>query len=253
MFGARLSILLPCKNEAKTLRRQLDAIYGQIRPQDEVVMLDDASTDDTLGIMREFARTKDTVIVHDTSAGVCEAFNACAFDAGNEWILGASGNDCVLPGTVKAFEDAETKFPYARVMFGHIKQWNRQAWRSETGWIPQSSMLPLWTKWAGHRTHGAAAFLRRDSWGDGYLPKLEWMADWFQTLLLAMRHGCVFLDHVCSDVFMGPGQFSSQHGDVGAYNRVIDAMKAEFESVKYGDVRELGRQFHKITGWLNRR
>ncbi|MES2531723.1 MAG: glycosyltransferase family A protein, partial [Pseudomonadota bacterium] len=46
---------MPNFNHAKYLRERLDAIYRQDYPNFEVILLDDASSDDSVGVLREYA------------------------------------------------------------------------------------------------------------------------------------------------------------------------------------------------------
>lgn len=50
----RISILIPCYNEGKTLRKSIYSWLNQSRPADEIIVVNDCSTDDTLEILSEF-------------------------------------------------------------------------------------------------------------------------------------------------------------------------------------------------------
>lgn len=52
---ARLSVLIPARNEAATIGAALDAVLANDGAEFEVVVLDDGSTDDTAGIVQERA------------------------------------------------------------------------------------------------------------------------------------------------------------------------------------------------------
>ena len=51
----RLSVVLPNYNHATLLPRALSALAAQARPADEIVLIDDASTDDSLAVVESFA------------------------------------------------------------------------------------------------------------------------------------------------------------------------------------------------------
>src|SRR5688572_13421465 len=53
----KLSVAMPTYNGAAYLRAQLESIAGQARLPDELVLVDDASADDTLAVARDFARS----------------------------------------------------------------------------------------------------------------------------------------------------------------------------------------------------
>src|SRR5947208_2576204 len=98
-----LSILLPCHNEEKLLPRQLAAILSQLAPNDELVFLDDGSTDGTCAIMAPYRKMDNfQVLSHNDAMGVNAAYNFCASKATKEWCLGCSGNDEVQQGAIAA-------------------------------------------------------------------------------------------------------------------------------------------------------
>jgi poly-beta-1,6-N-acetyl-D-glucosamine synthase len=57
-----ISILVPCYNEEKTIRRCVQSWLDQTRPADEVIVVNDCSTDNSLEILQEF---KDSVTIID--------------------------------------------------------------------------------------------------------------------------------------------------------------------------------------------
>jgi len=50
----KISILIPCHNEEKFIRHCLESCFGQTRPADEILVVDDGSTDQTPQILAEF-------------------------------------------------------------------------------------------------------------------------------------------------------------------------------------------------------
>lgn len=248
-----LSILLPVRNDGPTLARQLDAIVPQLRDVDQLVFLDDGSTDDSLEILKAKRHSNTTIIRRYAPSGVCEAYNQCAAHARGTWVLGCSGNDEVQPGTIAEWHAAAIRWPHARVMFGHICDWPKLPFRTSTDFVAPDELPELFRVHRGLNTHGAAAFLRRDSWGRGYIHELAWMADWYQTMMLAFQYGFVQLDHICSRVTFGGDSFSAGHADDAKFNRVIDAMRKEWERPDNDHIRELGTLFDRYTGWLANR
>ena len=50
----KLSVIVPAYNAEKTLRQSLDSILGQTRPVDELIVINDGSTDGTEEILQEY-------------------------------------------------------------------------------------------------------------------------------------------------------------------------------------------------------
>jgi len=66
----RLSVIIPCYNELKTLRQILETVRQAPYPDKEIVLVDDCSTDGTRELIRnELGILVDKVIYHDVNRG----------------------------------------------------------------------------------------------------------------------------------------------------------------------------------------
>lgn len=103
-----VSVIVPSYNDAAMLRRCLDALAAQTRPADEVIVVDNASTDDTPAVARDAGAR----LVHQPLRGIFPA-TAAGFDAARGDLLGRLDADSVPPpdwvaSVVAAFEQDET-------------------------------------------------------------------------------------------------------------------------------------------------
>lgn len=55
----RCAAVVPCRNEAAHITTVLDALAGQTRPPDEIIVVDDRSTDDTAAVVGAWQRAHD--------------------------------------------------------------------------------------------------------------------------------------------------------------------------------------------------
>jgi glycosyltransferase involved in cell wall biosynthesis len=78
-----ISVVIPAYNAEATLGRCLDALSAQSRPPDEVIVVDDGSTDDTA----ELAQRYGARVVRQANAGAAAARNAGARAARGELLL----------------------------------------------------------------------------------------------------------------------------------------------------------------------
>lgn len=98
MIQPQVSVAVPCYNGARTLPKLLQALTAQeTRRSFEVVVVDDGSTDATVGILAEWtARTADVTLraIHQENAGPSAARNRAAQEARGRWLLYTDA-DCV--------------------------------------------------------------------------------------------------------------------------------------------------------------
>ena len=95
-----VSIIIPCHNAAATVGRQISAVLTQLRPDDELVLVDNRSTDATRAVL-DAAAARDgrvRVVSAEERAGANHARNAGAAAALHDVILFCDADDevCLL-------------------------------------------------------------------------------------------------------------------------------------------------------------
>ncbi|HSV27877.1 MAG TPA: glycosyltransferase family A protein [Sedimentisphaerales bacterium] len=86
-----VSVVIPAYNAAGHIKRALDSALAQTRPADEIIVVDDGSTDGTGDIVRQYA---DKVrCIAQENAGVSAARNAGIKAAVGEWIALLDADD----------------------------------------------------------------------------------------------------------------------------------------------------------------
>lgn len=115
--GVPVSVVVPARNAAGTLGRQLDALAGQDFPgRWEVVVVNDGSADDTAEVAE--SRRSDlpdlrVVTVRDGSGGVNRARNTGCQHSRGELLLFCDADDIVTPGWMAALVRALGHAPAA--------------------------------------------------------------------------------------------------------------------------------------------
>lgn len=102
-----ISVLIPNYNRAKLIPQVIESIRGQTRPPDEIIVVDDTSTDDSVAVLKTCPVK---LICHSTNAGPAVARNhAFAASQGDLIIFidaDAIADPAMIENLCKVYEDA---------------------------------------------------------------------------------------------------------------------------------------------------
>lgn len=87
-----ISVVIPCRNDAEMLAVCLDSLARQSRQADEVIVVDNASTDDSAAV----ALARGATVVQELRIGIARA-TATGFDAASGEILARLDADSIPP------------------------------------------------------------------------------------------------------------------------------------------------------------
>ncbi|HSN11537.1 MAG TPA: glycosyltransferase family 2 protein, partial [Propionibacteriaceae bacterium] len=97
-----VSVCMATYNGARYLRVQLDSVLAQLQPQDELLVQDDGSVDETLEIIGSYDDPRISVVQNVANLGVISTFERCLSRARNPVVLLCDQDDEWLPGKVDA-------------------------------------------------------------------------------------------------------------------------------------------------------
>jgi glycosyltransferase involved in cell wall biosynthesis len=104
-----ISAVIPAYNCEKYIARAIQSVLAQIRPPDEIIVVDDGSTDKTAEVVRSFGDK--VVLIQQTNAGVSAARNAGITAAKAQWIAFLDADDEWLPEKLQRQVDNLQKNP----------------------------------------------------------------------------------------------------------------------------------------------
>jgi glycosyltransferase involved in cell wall biosynthesis len=218
MRTADLSVVLPNYNHARFLPRALDAILSQGRPAREVLVIDDASTDDSVSVIEGYAREHPTIrlVRNERNLGVVGAMNRGVELASSTYLLFAAADDYVLPGFFERAFDLLDAHPHAGLCSaldscqfgegGRIDPNPRSGWARAGYFTPDEVCRHL-----HHTIPGHATICRRDALVNQgcFRPELRWYCDWFALVSVAFRHGACHLPETLAIRVLLPENYSA--------------------------------------------
>ncbi len=219
----RVSVITVCWNSAKTIGYTLESFFEQSHRDKELVVVDGASSDETVSIVRSFG--EDNIkLVSEPDKGMYDALNkglqlytGDAFGVLNS--DDAFHDDTVLTRIADALERSETVHGHLNFVECQESKKVMRRWRGEprpakgfrTGWMPAHPTFYA-------RREVAARVGNFDlSWG------IAADYDWMLRALECEQSGLELIDHVMVD--MAQGGASTQ--GVGAYvHHNLEALKS---------------------------
>lgn len=115
---SKISIAMAVYNGERFIQAQLDSFVGQTRLPDELVVSDNASTDRTVEIVREFAARAPFLVrllINKSNLGVAKNFECAIRECSGEIIFLSDCDDIWYPNRVALTEEALDSHPRAGV------------------------------------------------------------------------------------------------------------------------------------------
>lgn len=121
-----LTIITVVRNAADALAATIDNVAAEKRVDVEYVVVDGASTDGTLDVIRARATVVDR-FVSEPDRGIYDAMNKGVALARGRWLLFLNAGDCLRPGmAARMLAQAEQAQPPAAVVSGRVEMVDEQ-------------------------------------------------------------------------------------------------------------------------------
>jgi glycosyltransferase involved in cell wall biosynthesis len=226
------------------LPRAIEALAAQVPCPDEILVIDDASTDESLAVLAALKRRHPSlrVIRHERNLGAIGALNRGLAEARGRYIYFGAADDQVLPGLFAlglsllethpgaAFACAECRIVDQAGADRGIRPLANPTARA--AYVPAES-VPRLLRRIDNWAHTSTAVLRREpvEAAGGLDPALGSFADGFLLRRLALRHGFCFAPRLVAQWTLRPGGLSrSQVGNPEIMKRLLKAFRQRFAS-----------------------
>jgi glycosyltransferase involved in cell wall biosynthesis len=118
-----LAVVIPARNAAITIREALDSVAAQTRPPDQIVIVDDGSSDRTVPLVHEWSRRRDVPlqVVQQLPRGVAAARNTALRYVHAELVALLDADDLMLPHHLEQAERAFELVPELVLCFADVE------------------------------------------------------------------------------------------------------------------------------------
>jgi len=199
-----LSVIVPNYNHGRYLAVCLKAILAQSVKPIELIVLDDASTDNSVEVIRQFAAQSPLVrlVRNEKNLGVIRTLNKGLDLARGEYVFIQAADDEVLPGLLEKSLCLLAKYPQAGLSCT-IGDWREEAtglnWHVGVGMAKTPSYLsPQQMAALGRRGRlfiaSHTVILKRSALIEAgkFISELKQAIDWFSLYVVGFRYGiCV--------------------------------------------------------------
>jgi glycosyltransferase involved in cell wall biosynthesis len=207
MSQPTLSALTPNYNHAAYLPQAIAGVLGQSRLPDQYLIVDDASTDDSLALLESHAREHPVLqlVRNERNLGAGPTTEKLLALATGDYLYFGAADDYALPGFFAQAMDMAARYPEAAVICGQILVVDPEGRPQRTAEV-QRWQEPLYAspevfrrdyldvEYAGHSLTCATLF-RRDALLEvgGFRSELGHWADTFALRAMALKYGACYV------------------------------------------------------------
>jgi len=248
-----LSVLISNYNHGLYLPTALDAILSQSYKPKEIIIIDDASTDNSFEILKSYAEKSDIIQLNrnEKNLGIFVNTNLLLKYATSDYVYSASSDDEILPGFFERSMNMLSDYPEAGLCTALVSYCDEngkyigKAEYKRLGKIPihlsknntfdilTTRDLPLF---------GNTCIFKKDALMEfnGYSDELGPFSDLFLMLTISLKYGMCFIpEHLGCRRIMGTCFSQSSREDieynVNILNRAIELMEKQYGNI-YPDI-----------------
>ncbi len=248
---SNVSVVMPCHNQGALLARALDMHLGQTLPPQQIVVVDDGSTDNSLKVAEAYARCHEEVEVvsHPTNRGVVSAVCTGLARARATYVRSSPVDDELTPDFLERMLDVLHAHPEAGLAFAdpaerragrvtrfshHLADAPRYFGPGELRWILKRGFFTISVTATVYRKDALEAI-------GGFPEELAWQADWYTNFAVMLRYGACYVPGNFSVTDMSPTSYSARHLGNREESRLFLAILARLKGPDREDLWEAFR------------
>lgn len=237
------SVVIPLYNKSLTIEKTISSVLAQTYKDFEIVIVNDGSTDDSIGVINRFTNDPRIKIFHQKNQGVSAARNRGVAESKYEYIAFIDGDDEWKAGFLQKMKEAIEKFPNAG-MYGssslHIDLKSGEMVDTTLNRYKDKIQIVEYFENPATMSHTSATviskeiFMGIDKNGEGFPVGMKVCEDWTCFFRIALQAPVVYVGQALgirnNNV---PGQITnslSSEERFKLYNHVVDYYNLTYES-----------------------
>lgn len=246
MQSPTLGIVIANFNHSHYIGGMLEALLQQSLQPQEIIVMDDGSTDDSVSVITEFTRRNSAVrlLQNSQNMGVTYSYNRGLENLSCDYVGLYAADDIVLSGFFEKSMAVLNKHPHAGLCFSDPAQYfesnktiqkNSLGWSREACYFAPDELAEVIDGWyiAGHTVIGKTQAALE---AGGYLPELRWHCDWFLWHVVAARYGACYIPEPLALFRVREGSMSVTGRENRALqSRVLDSVLRLLKSPEFHD------------------
>lgn len=218
----RFCAIIPNYNDGARISASLASLFGQSRPYDEILIIDDGSTDDSPAVIERLiaGHPNARLIRSPANKGVVPTLNAGLKLVQGDYVHMASANDTYNLRLIEYCEKALAQYPDLAVICGNALFRYKESGRDRPVFMDLPQAFAYISPLAFHAKvkrspitffGGSIVMRHRDVMNAGGLQEsLCWHTDWLVYYLLAFRSGLYFIPESLVQIEVANESYSSQ-------------------------------------------
>ena len=115
-----VSVLIPTYNRAHFIEAAIASVLNQLAAGDEILVVDDGSTDNTGQILRQYNREPRFRCIKKAHSNAPDTRNRAIEEARHPWLLWLDSDDILMPKTLAYYRKMLSRYPEVDVFYGNL-------------------------------------------------------------------------------------------------------------------------------------
>lgn len=253
MGAATFAAIIPNYNDGARIGAALASLFAQTHPYDEILIIDDGSTDDSAAVIERLiaGHPQARLVRAPANKGIVATLNQGLREVKSNYVHMASANDSYHPRLLEYCAAALAPYPQTVLFCGNAMFHYKEKKREDVVFMDMDQ-VPHYVSPEAFRARvrqspltffGGGIVMKREAVlkANGLQEVLRWHCDWMVYYQLAFEYGLYFMPEPLVTIEVAKSSYSSQarvwrrqreviHSSILSIGRESEPMKAEWKA-----------------------